>query len=115
MNKMPHQKYMPRNVPSRHEEGIEKWIKELREEHPDRNYYIISIPKPDALELDIKSGKITALEYETSRTNIHGKRKHYETLGTDFDEVIISCKDKFYQQCFCPPKPKYENRFLHHN
>lgn len=94
-----------------HEEAIEIWAKELREENPDKKYYIIAIPRPDILELDMKSGKITALEYEMRKTTIPSKRRHYEKLGSDFDEVVIRSEDEKYREKFSPPKPNHMNRF----
>jgi hypothetical protein len=88
-----------------HEEGIELWVKELKEGNPDKKYYILTKPRPDALELDIKNGTITALEYETDKSHISIKKRYYEKLGSDFNEVIIRSEDKKQGERFSPPKP----------
>lgn len=74
-----------------HKEGITFWVEELRKNNPTKKYCILNKPQPDAIEFDLETGKITALEFENSSYTVF-KEKIYEKNLSDFDEVFIKCR-----------------------
>jgi len=70
---------------------VECWVEELRKNNPNKKYCILSKPLPDAVEVDLETGKFTALEFENSHTTGY-KERAYEGVSSDFDEVYIKCR-----------------------